>query len=164
LWEQRGHENEETVVPQAFSRSVALAGLVGVALVPAPGMAAQRSSVALPDLSAVHLVAHHRHHHGHVGPRNHPRGDIGDAEVERLNEGQLDRNYRGPDSPSSAAPGYAPSPGYYAPPPAGYAPAPGYAPLPNYAPALGNAVMPGRPAPMPGSQPPLAPGYRGAGY
>ena len=136
---------KETVVPQAllsrqaFAWGVALAGLAGLALAPAPGMAAQRSVAAPQDLSAVHLAAVHLvanagNPYGNVDRRNDAGNDTGDSEVERLNEGQLDRNYRGPYTyrynyrPPVAPPAY--------PPPPGYAPPPGN--QPGYPPPLGG--------------------------
>ncbi len=160
--------DEETVMPNALrSRAasaarLALSSLVGTALAPAPGIAAHRSPVALRAPSAMSLAADAGNPYGNVDRRNDAGNDTGDSEVERLNEGQLDQNYRGPYSYRLVPPGYAPRPGYA--PPAGYAPQPGYyAQPPTYAPQSGYAVMPGRPQPLPGSPPP-PPGYRGSGY
>ena len=120
---------------QTLCRRVsALARIACLVLAAAPGAA---------------LAADHRHHHGHVGPRNHPRGDIGDAEVERLNEGQLDRNYRGPYT--------------YLPPRAGYA-APSAALAPGAAPGLPAVrTMPGY-APLPPGYPPPPTGLPSRGF
>ncbi len=121
---------------QAFSLGLALAGLTGVALAPVPGTAAQRSPVTLQGLSAVHLIANADNPYGNVDHRNDAGNDTGDSQVERLNEGQLDRNYRGPYNYrlQVAPPAYPPPPGY-APPPGdrpGYPPPLGGPPPPSY--------------------------------
>ena len=80
-----------------------------VVLAPVPGQAADAS----------------RHHHHHVDRRSN---NTGDAQVDRLNEGQLDANYRGPWHWMNGQP---PPPGTpYEPLPRGYPPIPsaGYGP------------------------------------
>lgn len=123
-----------------LSRGLALACLTGVALAPAPHAAAQ----------SLQLAANARNPYGNIDRRNDAGNDTGDAQVDRLNEGQLDQNYRGPYSARPVPPGYA------GPPPPGYA-APGYPPPPGYAPPSGYAPQPGYAAP---GYPPPPPGYR----
>ena len=125
---------------QAFSWGLGLAGLAGIALAPVPGAAAQSRPVVPPHLSAVQQAANADHPYSNIDRRNDAGNDTGDSQVERLNEGQLDRNYRDPNTyrPSMAPPAY--------PPPPGYAPPPGYPP-PGYPPPMGYAPPPGQQAP-----------------
>mgnify|MGYP000058205493 CR=1 FL=1 len=80
--------------------------------------------------SAPAQAANARNPYGNVDRRNDAGNDTGNAEVDRLNDMQLERNYQGPrypvgpDLPPGPPAGYAPTP----PPPRGYAPPPGYAP------------------------------------
>ena len=81
--------------------------------------------IAVPAGAA--WAANARNPYGNVDPRNDAGNDTGDAQVDRLNQQQLNR---GP----YVRPAY-PPPGYYARPPAYYAPPPVYyAPRPYYAP------------------------------
>ena len=123
-----------------LTRGLALACFAGLALAPVPGAAAQSRPAVLPNISAVRLAANADHPYSNIDRRNDAGNDTGDSQVERLNEGQLDRNYRGPYTyrPPVAPPAY--------PPPPGYAPPPGYPP-PGYPPPLGYAPPPGPPAP-----------------
>lgn len=153
-----------------LTRGLALACLAGFAL---PAAAA-----ASPAPAEVQLAANARDPYGNIDRRNDAGNDTGDSQVDRLNEGQLNGNYRGPSRP--VPPGYAgPQPQYYGGPPQGYPP-PGYAgrapqfygaPPPGYAgPPQGYGAPPpgyaGPPqyygAPPPGYGPP--PGYRPPGY
>ena len=86
------------------------------------------AAAALLASASAGLAANARNPYGNVDRRVDAGNDTGNSEVDRLNEMQLDRNYRGPRYP--VGPG-GPPPGYAAPP--GYAPPPGYgAPPPGY--------------------------------
>jgi hypothetical protein len=138
----------------------------------AGGLAFSPSARALPQgfmavPSGITAVANTRTPYRNVDRSSDAGNNTGDSEVERLNEMQLDRNYRGPTylpgqppppavpmRPLGAPPGYAQPSSGYAPPPPGYAqPPPGYAPpAPGYAPP-----PPGYAQPQPGYGAP--PGY-----
>lgn len=98
-----------------------------------PALAA---AAALLASASAGLAANARNPYGNVDRRVDAGNDTGNREVDRLNEMQLDRNYRGPRYPVAPGgpppgyypPGYAPPPGYAAPPPGYYAPPPGYRP------------------------------------
>lgn len=119
-------------------RGFALACLAGLGYATVPGAAARL-------LPGVELAANARNPYGNVDPRNDAGNDTGDSQVEQLNEGQLDGNYRGPYRPMPPR-GYAGPPQAYAAPPPGYAPPPPY-PRP---PRIYGAPPPGYPAPPPG--------------
>ncbi len=113
--------------------------LAGAALACHPARAAMAQPVS-PGRPIID-VADANNPYGNVDHSNDAGNDTGDSQVDRLNEQQLNQNYRGPyyigrppppgvrpppgPPPGLRAPGYAP-PGYYAPPP-GYPP-PGYPP------------------------------------
>ena len=112
--------------------------------------------------------------YGNVNHANDAGNDTGDAQVDQLNQAQLNSNgvpaqsYPGGGAPSYAGPAVAPSspyapPSYYAQPP-GYAPPPG-APPPGYRPQ-GYQPQGYQPSgyPPPGYQPPPPPGYAPPGY
>lgn len=119
-------------------RGLALACLAGLGLAPAPGAAAQ------PTAPGVQLAANARNPYGNIDRRDDRGNDTGDAQVDRLNEGQLDGNYRGPyQQMPPRGYGGGPPPGYAGPPPGYGAPPPGHGGQPQiYAP------------PPPGSRPP----------
>ena len=119
-------------------RGLALACLAGLGLGPTPGAAAQ------PAEPRVQLAADARNPYGNINRQDDAGNDTGDAQVDRLNEGQLDRNYRGPYQQMPPR-GYAgPPPGYAGPPPGYGAPPPGYGGQPQiYAPPLPSSRPPG---------------------
>ena len=120
-------------------RGLALACLAGAGFVPTPGAAAQL-------LPGVQFAADARHPYSNIDRRNDTGNDTGDSQVERLNEGQLDQNYRGPYQPMPPRGNAGPPAQIYAAPPPGYA-----------GPPPGNAGPPMMYAPPP-------PGYRPPGY
>ncbi len=95
------------------------------------------AAAALLAGAASAQAANARNPYGNVDRRTDAGNDTGDSQVDRLNDMQLDRNYRGPTypvgpgaGPGYPPPGYAPPPGYMPPPPPGYRPMPppGYRP------------------------------------
>lgn len=138
-------------------RGLALACLASLGFAPVPGAAAP------PASSEVQLAANARNPYGNIDRRDDAGNDTGDSQVDRLNEGQLDQNYRGSYQPMPPR-GYAgPPPQVYGAPPPGYAgPPPGYgrygAPPPGYA-----GPQPGYAGP-PQIYTPPPPGYRPPGY
>lgn len=131
----------------SLSRGLALACLASVGLAPAAASAQLlRSEQAL--LPGVDLAANARNPYGNVDRRDDAGNDTGDDQVERLNEGQLDRNYRGPYVPMP--------PRYTGPPPQAYQGAP---------PQIYGAPPPGAGGPpMIYAPPPPAGYYRPPGY
>jgi hypothetical protein len=125
--------------------SIALALITGLVLAPTCGRAMPQGPGIRHTPLPVTDAANARNPYGNVDPRVDAGNNTGDAEVERLNQAQLDHTYRGPQyDPGAAAPGYPPPPpGYaaapvypppypsYPPPPPGYAGPPGYPP-PRY--------------------------------
>ncbi len=116
---------------------------------------------------SVCFAADAAHPYSNIDPRVDAGNDTGDAQVEALNQAQLDslaiqpRQYASPPG-YYPPPQYAPSPVYYYPPP-GYGPPAGYYPPPRYYPPPGYWLPQGYYPPLayaPAPWTPPLPGYR----
>ncbi len=120
--------------PNLIVPAFALALATGLALALTPGLSNQGGAALTPTAEPMVLLAANADNpYGNVDHRNDAGNDTGDSQTDRLNAGQLDRNYRGPwyykngqPAPPPGAAATSPPPGaFYAPqppPPGPYAP------------------------------------------